>query len=75
MSKGEPPMKTIFAAILLAALAGCGLETAGTAATSAALKKRELEQGKNTMEQAQRKINESVQLQQQRAAETEDQAK
>ena len=68
-------MKTIFAAIFLAALAGCGVETAGTAATSAAIKKQELEQGRNTMEQAQRKINESVQLQQQRAAETEDQAK
>ena len=68
-------MKPILAAILLAALAGCGLESAGTAATSAAMKKQELEQGKKTMDQAQQKINESVQLQQQRAAETESQAK
>ena len=68
-------MKPILAAVLLAALAGCGMETASTAATSAALKKQELEQGKKTMDQAQQKINESVQLQQQRAAETENQAK
>jgi curli biogenesis system outer membrane secretion channel CsgG len=68
-------MKPILAALLLAALAGCGLETAGTAATSAAIKKQELDQGKKTMEQAQQKLNESVQLQQQRAAESENQSK
>ena len=62
-------MKRFLAAIALAALAGCGLETAGTAATGAAVKKQEIEQGKKTMEQAQQKINESMQLQQQRAAE------
>jgi hypothetical protein len=43
--------------VLLAALAGCGVETAGTAATGAAVKKQELEQGKNTMRQAQEKID------------------
>lgn len=68
-------MKAIVAAILFAALAACGLESAGTAASTAALKKQELEQGKKTMDQAQQKINESVQLQQQRAAETEEQSK
>jgi curli biogenesis system outer membrane secretion channel CsgG len=68
-------MKPILAAILLAALAGCGLESAGTAATSAAMKKQELDQAKKTMEQAQQKINASVQLQQQRAAEAENQSK
>lgn len=62
-------MKRFLAAIALAALAGCGLETAGTAATGAAVKKQEIEQGKKTMEQAQQKINESMQLQQQRADE------
>ena len=68
-------MKTILTVVLLAALAGCGMETASTAATSAAIKKQELDQGKKTMEQAQQKINDSVQLQQQRAAETENQSK
>jgi len=68
-------MKGIFTAIFLAALAGCGVETAGTAATSAAIKKQELDQGRKTMEQSQQKINEAMQLQQQRAAEGENQAK
>jgi hypothetical protein len=41
----------------LAALCACGVETAGTAATSAAIKKQEVEQGKNTMREAQEKID------------------
>ena len=65
-------MKRFLAAIALAALAGCGLETAGTAATGAAVKKQEIEQGKKTMEQAQQKINESMQLQQQSASQSEE---
>lgn len=68
-------MKGILVAALLVALAGCGMEAASTAATSAAIKKQELDQGKKTMEQAQQKINESMQLQQQRAAEAENQSK
>ena len=47
----------IFAISLVAALAACGVETAGTAATAAAAKKQELEQGKNTMREAQEKID------------------
>ena len=39
-------MKSIIALLAAAALAGCGLETASTAATAAALKKAEVEQGK-----------------------------
>ena len=65
-------MRTILAALAVAALAGCGVETAGTAAAAAAARKQEIEQGKKTMEQAQQKINESMQLQQQRAAENEE---
>jgi len=49
------------------ALAGCGVETASTAATGAVIKKRELEQGKQTMERAQQQIGKAVELQQQRA--------
>jgi len=41
----------------LVAVAGCGLDSAGSAATSAALKKQELESGKNALRQAQDKID------------------
>ncbi len=51
-------LKAMIASAALAGLLGaCGLETAGTAATGAAIKKQELEQGKNTMKQAQEKID------------------
>ena len=58
-------MKPIIAVFAAAALAGCGLETASTAATAAALKKQEVEQGKKTMEQAQKKIGQSMEQMQQ----------
>jgi len=53
-------MIRIISLIAAAALAGCGVETASTAATAAALKKQEIEQGKKTMEQAQKKIGQSM---------------
>jgi PBP1b-binding outer membrane lipoprotein LpoB len=43
------PVSIIAIALLLA---GCGVETAGTAATAAAAKKQEVEQGRKTLEQA-----------------------
>ena len=52
-------------------LAACGVETASTAATSATIKKQDLDQGKQALERAQEKINQSVQLQQQRAPDGE----
>ena len=64
--------KSLIAALAIAALGGCGLETASTAATGAAIKKQELEQGKKTLEQAQRKIDQAVELQQQRQADSAD---
>jgi NifU-like protein involved in Fe-S cluster formation len=60
-------MKTVFVLALAAALAGCGLETASTAATAAAIKKQELQEGKKTMERAQQKIDGVMQQAQQRA--------
>jgi len=58
-------MKQIVSLLAAAVLAGCGLDTASSAATAAALKKQELEQGKKTMEQAQQKIGQAMdQLQQ-----------
>ena len=67
-------MKTIIALFAAAALAGCGLETASTAATAAALKKAEVEQGKKTMEQAQQKIGQAMEQAGQRAQEAGDAA-
>ena len=55
-----------FAVALL--LAGCGMETASTAATAASLKKQELEQGQKTMQQAQQRIDGAMQQLQDRAA-------
>jgi NifU-like protein involved in Fe-S cluster formation len=53
--------------ILIAALTltGCGVETASTAATAAALKKQEIEQGKKILEQSQQKIGNAMEQMQQ----------
>lgn len=53
--------------IVATLLAGCGAEVATTAATGAAIKKQELEEGMKTQERAQQKINEAVEQMQQRA--------
>ena len=65
-------MKILIVPIALLLLAGCGVETAGTAATAAALKKQELEQGKNTMQRAQEKIDAAAKLEQQSASQSEE---
>jgi hypothetical protein len=61
-------MKTLLALAVTAAVAGCGVESASTAATAAASKKQELQQGQNTMQRAQEKIDGAMQQAQQRAA-------
>ena len=53
-------MKQIILVLTVAALAGCGVDTLSAAATAAALKKQEIEQGKKTMEQAQQKIGKAM---------------
>jgi hypothetical protein len=58
----------ILVVIVAAALAGCGVETASTAATAASLKKQEMEQGQKTMQRAQEKIDGAAQQMQDRAA-------
>lgn len=65
-SLGETMYKSCTLAVLIA-LAGCGVETASTAATAAAIKKQEVEQGQKTMQQAQERIDGAVQQMQQRA--------
>jgi cellobiose-specific phosphotransferase system component IIA len=64
-------MRTVLAAIVIAVLAGCGVETATTAATVAEAKRREMEQAKKSMEMAKQKIeaaNEQVQQRLERAS-------
>ena len=46
--------------IITLALAGCGVETATTAATGAAIKQQEIDAGKKTMEQAREKVGQAV---------------
>ena len=59
-----------FALAAMVALAGCGVETATTAATGAAIKQQEVGQGKKTMEQAKQKAEQAAQQIQQRAEQT-----
>ncbi len=60
-------MCKFFMAVLAFALAGCGVETATTAATGAAIKKQEVEEGKKTMEQSRARVNQAMDQVQQRA--------
>ncbi len=60
-------MKFISYLLAMLTLSACGVETASTAATGAALKKQELEQGKKTMEQMQQKLDQANLQVQQRA--------
>ena len=48
------------AALAAAFLTACGVETAGTAATAAAIKKQELEEGKRTQQRANEKIDQAT---------------
>jgi curli biogenesis system outer membrane secretion channel CsgG len=68
-------MRLILALIAAAALTGCGVETASTAATAAAAKKQELEQGRKTMDQVQQNIGKAMEQTQRSAERTEDAAK
>ena len=61
-------MKTLLVLAAAAALAGCGVETASTAATAAQIKKQEIEQGQRTMRQAQERVGDAMQQMQQRSA-------
>ena len=60
-------MKTLLAITAIAALTGCGVDVATTAATGASIKKQELQQGQKTMQQAQQKIDAAMQQMQTRA--------
>lgn len=68
-------MNRLISLIAAAALSACGLDTASSAATAAALKKQEVEQGKKTMDQAQQKIGQAMEQLQQSQQSREDAAK
>jgi hypothetical protein len=57
----------MFTLAALSVLAGCGVETATTAATGAAIKQQEIEQGKKTMTGVENKVGAAVEQMQQRA--------
>jgi hypothetical protein len=66
-------MKTILAIAAAVALAGCGLDTATSAATAGSIKKAEIQEGQKTMQRAQEKIDAAVGQMQQRAGSTDEQ--
>lgn len=68
-------MRRIITLIAAAALAGCGVETATTAATIAAAKKQEVEQGKKTMGEMQQNIGKAAEQTQQSADKADEAAK
>ena len=57
--------------LVVISLAGCGVETATTAATGAAIKKQEIDSGKKTMNEVQQKVEQAAQQMQRAQAETE----
>jgi len=68
-------MNRLIPLIAAVALSACGLDTASSAATAAALKKQELEQGKKTMDQTKQKIGQAMEQMQQSQENREDAAK
>lgn len=65
-------MKRFVAMLILGFLAACGAETAGTAASAAALKKQELQQGRATLDKVQRDLDEVAKQAAQRTAQAEE---
>ena len=63
-------MRAIIFVMAVGALAGCGAETATTAATGAAIKKQEGEQAKQTEALARQKLEQATEQAQQRPKES-----
>ena len=68
-------MRACLVIVCAATLAGCGAEVMTTAATSAAIKKQEVEAAQQTREMAQKKIDQAAQAIQQRAEQQSEAAK
>jgi hypothetical protein len=60
-------MRHLIVVLFIATLAGCGVDTATTAATGASIKKQEMEEGKRTQDRAQQRIEQMQEQMQQRA--------
>jgi hypothetical protein len=60
-------MSKFVAALATVLLAACGVETAGTAATGAAIKKQEIEEGKRTQQRSTEKIDQATKAMQESA--------
>jgi hypothetical protein len=65
-------MNKLFISIVFFMLCGCGLETAGTAATGASLKKQELEEGQKTMQRVEDRMGQMNEQMQDRMKGLED---
>lgn len=52
-------MRVLFHLVLVTSLTACGVDTASTAATAAALKKQEIEEGQKTMQQFQQSLDQA----------------
>ena len=65
-------MRYLILVVSIATLAGCGVETATTAATGASIKKQEVEEGKRTQERAGQRIEQMQEQMQQRAQQAAD---
>ena len=60
-------MKTFITVLCIAAVAGCGAEVATTAATGAAVKKKEMEAAQQSKDAVQTGLDQAAQATQQRA--------
>jgi hypothetical protein len=66
MPKSDPELvvtltRRVVLFFLLAAVSGCGVETATTTATGASIKAKEAEAAKKTQERAQQKLEQAIQ--------------
>jgi 5-bromo-4-chloroindolyl phosphate hydrolysis protein len=68
-------MRRLLALPFVFLIAACGVETATTAATSAEIKRREMEAAKNNLERAKQKIEQNTQQLMQNAAQSEAKSK
>jgi hypothetical protein len=68
-------MKIAIGLAMILSLTACGVETASTAATAAALKKHEIEQGQRTMQQFQQNLDQANQQAAQRAEQAAEQSR
>ncbi len=60
-------MRFVGMLVVIGMLAGCGVDTATTAATGASIKKQEMEEGKRSQDRAQQRIDKMQEQMQDRA--------